>query len=223
MRDAMELFKQEAALIPGNIPSLNYAEKEDGLPYLFGELALRDEIGQIVDTYSIRIEPAPAYPFQFPYVYETGNRIPNNIDWHVFADGHCCIKSLPEELLLCKTGITLDWFIERQIVPYFFNQKYREIHGFFLHERSHGLKGNIEFFEDILRTRNPVKIVEWLEFIKKRDEPIRVSDCFCGSGIKYRKCHREAYRTLSKFTNQELEYYAGRVSLTIPSFFPRAT
>lgn len=159
-----------------------------------------------VVSYFIRIETTIDYPFGFPYVYETEGRIPHNIDWHVFPNGHCCIKSIPEEALLCKQGITLLWFIEQQIKPYFFNQKFREIHGYFLNERSHGREGNIKYFEDVFRTKDLTIIAKGLLFIKGRNEPERVSKCFCGSGLKYRKCHREAFRLLSLFTDEELMF-----------------
>jgi hypothetical protein len=207
MDNSIIQFKQDAISIHEQYPELNYSESEAGFPIITGELILRDTAAIFVDSYSIRIQPTPTYPF----VFETGERIPVNLDWHVFQDGHCCIKSVPEEALLCRKGITLLWFIEQQLKPYFFGQKFREIHGYFLHERSHDLSGTIEFFEDVFETHNLTTIAEGLHFIKKRQEPGRVSDCFCGSGRKYRKCHRTAYRTLSIFTDVELEMYANWV------------
>jgi len=129
----------------------------------------------------------------------------------VYPDGHCCINSIPEEILICRKGINLQCFIEDQIKPYLFNQKYREENGFFLKERPHGNKGNIQFFIDVFKTNDMVPIIQGLNFMRQRKEPNRVSHCFCGSGQKYRKCHREAYRTLSAFTNQELDYFIAMI------------
>lgn len=208
MHKGILYFKNEALEIQKHFPELAYSESSEGSPYISGKLLLRDATGVCVDSYSIRIEPTVGYPFAFPHVYETGSRIPANIDWHVFPDGHFCIKSIPEETLLCKQGITLLWFIKQELEPYFFNQKYREIHGYFLNERPHGVYGNIQYFEEVFRSKDLALIARALLFIKRRNEPDRVSSCFCGSGIKYRKCHRDAFRLLSKFSDEELELYA---------------
>ncbi len=208
----IEAFKSEALLIKDQFPELIYQEKDDGKPFLSGSLILKDDQGTAIDEYLIKIEYTSGYPFEFPHVYETGGRIPINIDWHVFLDGHCCIASIPEESLLCKKGITLYWFIEHQVKPYFFNQKYREIHGYFLHERSHGLEGNLEFFREAFGTDRLSIIAKGLVLIKSRREPNRVSICYCGTGIKYRKCHREAFRKFSALSDEELDFFVKMVT-----------
>lgn len=208
MHNGALAFKLDVEQICDQLTNLKYVEDENGLPNLSGFLILNDTIGQEVDTYHIKIIPTTKYPFEFPYVFETGGRIPINIEWHVFTDGHCCLKSQPEEMLLCKKAINLPWFIEEQIKPYFFNQKFRELNGYFLQEHSHGPKGNIEFFEDVFKTKDIKLIARGLLYIKRRMEPNRTNDCFCGSGLKYRKCHKEAYRKLSPFTDEELSMFA---------------
>ncbi|PKK36814.1 hypothetical protein BWI96_10615 [Siphonobacter sp. SORGH_AS_0500] len=207
-RGAKEFIEEAQSLVDQN-PCLFIAKDEHGLPSLCGELLLDDEEGIPFDSYHVKIEFVSNYPFEFPKVFETGNRIPKNIDWHIFeSDGHCCIKSMPEESLLCKRGITLEWFIKTQVKPYFYNQKYREIHGFFLKERSHGINGNNEFFKEIFRTENLQTIAKGLIYIKTRQKPNRVDACFCGSKLKFRKCHRDTYRLLLNLSDEELIYYA---------------
>jgi len=208
-------FALESENVSVLFPGLYRVQNGEGNAYVAGELRLTDESGLYIDSYSIKIESTDLYPFRFPHVFETGDRIPINVDWHVFQDGHCCIKSIPEEILLCKNGITLPWFIETQVKPYFFNQKYREIHGFFLRERAHGQRGIIEFFEETFGTTNLNEVIYGLQLVKSRNEPNRVSHCFCGSGLKYRKCHRTAYRLMSQFTNEELDYFIGLAKQSI--------
>ncbi|MDR6571352.1 SEC-C metal-binding domain-containing protein [Chitinophaga ginsengisegetis] len=207
MNNGIAIFKQEAIAINKEFPDLQYSEGENGIPLVTGTLKLIDPKGTLLDNYEIRICPTDHYPLRFPHVFEVGNRLPANIDWHVFLDGHCCIKSIPEEILICRNGITLASFIKNEVIPYFFNQKFRELNGYFLNERSHGTQGNIEFFEDVFKTTSYTEIAKGLIYISQRKEPSRVSECFCGSGNKYRKCHREALRILSQFTNEELDYY----------------
>lgn len=205
MNDWDQRFKDEAIYIHEHFPDLKYYETQENGPVVLGDIILADRDGMPIDKYQVRIVPSINYPATFPLVFETGGRIPINIDWHVYSDGHCCIKTLAEELLICKKGINLKDFIEKHVVPYFFNQKHRELHGYFLQEYSHGHKGIIEFFEDQFNTKNINLILNGLIFIKSRREPNRVEDCFCGSGRKYRKCHRDTYRILKEFNNDQLD------------------
>ena len=179
-----------------------YSEGEHGVPEISGSLILTDDQGEQIDTYQIRVVCSHDYPMSFPLVYETGGRIPLNIDWHVYPDGHACICTQPEEYIVCNSGITLPSFIDHQIKPYLFNQKYREMHGFFLQERSHGRQGNIQFLKEIFKTNNLRLITKWLFYIQSSPEPNRVHDCFCGSRIKYRRCHRDVFRLLKPLSKQ---------------------
>lgn len=98
-------------------------------------------------------------------------------------------------------------FIEKEVTPYFFNQLYREKHGYFLQERSHGMLGHLEFFFDAFRTTDIPKLYQLMSFVNKRIEPGRTEKCFCGSGEKYRRCHREAYRKVAQLSEPELSFF----------------
>ncbi len=209
MKSKYSHFEYEAQNIHEHFPELKYTKDQSGQACVTGDIVLTDQQGAIVDRYSVQILSSDDYPRNFPLVFEIGGRIPRNVDWHIFPEsGRCCICTLPEEMLLCKKGITLISFIENQVRPYFFAQKFREMEGYFLNERSHGNQGIVEFFEEIFKTKDLNTIIRGLIFIKQRKEPTRRDSCFCGSGIKYRKCHREAFRHLSEFTDIELEKFA---------------
>jgi len=185
---------------------------EDNCPVLFGTLNLTDINGVYQDSYKIKIKPKDNYPLTFPYVFEVEGRIPKNFDWHIFeAEGNFCIASQPEEILICKKGLTLIDFIENQIKPYLFNQTFRREHGYFLNERSHGDKGWIEFFEDELKTDSINNIIFVLESVLKREIPDRRSYCFCESGKKFRNCHKEAYNKLFAFDDLQLNWFISKL------------
>ncbi|GAB2562164.1 SEC-C metal-binding domain-containing protein [Spirosoma aerophilum] len=208
MASGIELFRQESININDHFPSLNYSEEENGLPFIYGNIPLHDTEGELIDNYSVKIVPTDEYPSKLPFVFETGGRIPINIDWHVFSDGHCCLMPFPQETLTCKKGIKLANFIEKEVVPYFYNQKHRELYGYFLKERSHGNKGHTEFFQDKFNSTDPMLIAKGLRYIAQHKEPKNTDKCFCGSGSKYGKCHRQVFRELSLFSEQELLIYA---------------
>jgi len=207
MSSGLDLFHTEASTAKDLLAELYGLVLQEDPLRLEGFIPLVDEEGIIIDTYAISIVPSDNYPNSFPYVHETAGRLPHNIDWHIFPDGHFCIKASPEEQLICINGITLLSFIQGQVVPYLFNQNFREKFGYFLKERSHGIKGNLEFFKEIFSTNDLLKIRKYLMFILKRSKPTRVELCFCGSRIKYRKCHRDAYQMLSPLPDRTIAMY----------------
>lgn len=215
MSEGLIQFKKEAKNINEHFTELSYNEDEKGLCEIIGSLGLKDDTGVLIDSYSIKIVPREKYPYRFPLVFETGGRLPINIDWHIFPDGHCCIKTVPEEIMLCKKGITLQGFIKEQVLPYFFNQKHRELHGYFMQERSHGMRGNLEFFKEHFNTQDENLVLKLLLEIQKVGEQKSNSKCLCGSGRKFKKCHRRIIRSTRAFSKGEISYFIASVKACI--------
>jgi hypothetical protein len=205
--DGYTLFEEQVTAAIEKYKELSF-KKDAGIPCVFGSLALTDEYGAIEDTYQIEIKAVPDYPNSFPLVFETGGRIPRNVDWHIFEDtGNCCIASPPEEIIICNSGLTLLSFIDNQVKNYFYSQIFRNQNGYFLKERSHGNKGWIEFFEETFMTNNIFNIEFGLNQIIEGKRIDRVSKCFCGSGKKYRKCHKKSYDILSKLSLDTIKLF----------------
>ncbi|MDR6940846.1 hypothetical protein J2W55_000674 [Mucilaginibacter pocheonensis] len=137
------------------IPAGNRHELSAGTNYTqrtLPDIAAEDINGEILDTYQLEIHSTDQYPSVFPWVFETGGKLPVNIDWHVYDDtGRCCIKVPPEEEVICKKGITLHAFIKDELTPYLFNQTFRRENGYYINERSHGVKGLIEYYCEKLK------------------------------------------------------------------------
>ncbi len=208
----MDLFVSELDEIVSHYPGLKIVKNELEV-FLSGEIDIYDEDNCFLDSYKVEIYPSANYPFKFPIVFEVASKIPKNVDWHIYEDkGNCCIKVMPEETIICSDGITLKQFIEQQLKPYLFNQTFRRENGYFINERSHGIKGSIEYFGDVLATSDIKKIEYLLGYILFKDEPNRVANCFCGSGKKYRKCHRESYKLFSKIERDDLLSYLYAIS-----------
>ncbi len=198
------IFEEQVTAVIEKYKELSF-KIDDGIPCVFGLINLIDEKGNIEDTYKIEIKAVINYPYSFPLLFETGGRIPRNVDWHIFeVTGNCCIASPPEEFIICNSGLTLISFIENQVKNYFYSQIFRNQNGYFLKERSHGSKGWIEFFEETFMTNNIFNIEFGLNQIVEGKKIDRVSDCFCGSGKKYRKCHKKSYDVLSKLTDDNV-------------------
>lgn len=197
-------FAEEALEATSSFPDLQLCIREDSLPYLIGNLVLVDENNVMYDKYSIRIEYPNDYPNSFPLVYETNQRLPHNIDWHIYVDGHFCICTPIEEYIYCAKGITLTSFIQKQVLPYLHNQSFREKEGYFLNERSHGSMGILESLYDILHINDLTKVYSTLIHIYRNSKPLRTSKCFCGSDRKYRYCHKKEYEALKSIGQERL-------------------
>lgn len=205
LNSSRKLFNDQWDSISGKYVGLKI-ESHNSTPILSGTIDLVGLDGITDDQYKIEIHWRELYPFQFPLVYETGGRIPKNIDWHIYQEGgNCCIKARPEERLICRKGITLDTFITEQVIPYFYNQTFRRQNGYFYKERKHGEVGNLEFYFEKLRTND----IDFVELCLKQTTDFKgyksTKKCFCGSNRKYKKCHRSRVRQLSQLGRSYIE------------------
>ncbi len=127
--DGYKIFEEQATDVIEKYRELSFEIKE-GVPCIFGSINLTDEDGNIEDTYQIEIKAVIDYPSCFPLLFETGGRIPKNVDWHIFEkNGNCCITSPPEEFIICNSGLNLLQFFENQVVNYFYSQIFRNQNG----------------------------------------------------------------------------------------------
>lgn len=209
--NAYHNFCSQAPACQTAFPGL-HLQTDGEVPALSGEITLIDEQGNILDTYQIRIQVTKDFPMSFPLVFETGGQIPRNYDWHVYeTDGHCCLKTLPEEIIACRKGITLNSFIKDEVLPYFFSQTFRRINGYFLQERAHSNQGWIEYFQEVFDTNNDHLIHHGLTLLARGQRPSRTAGCFCGSGQKFRKCHRDSFDQLSLLEPEEIRQILNRL------------
>lgn len=204
-------FLSQAADCQAAFPGL-HLQIDGEVPALSGTIALQDEQGNTLDTYQISIQASSDFPMSFPLVFETAGQIPRNYDWHVYeTDGHCCLKTLPEEIIACRKGMTLRSFVQDEVFPYFFSQTFRRINGYFLQERAHSNRGWLEYFQEVFRTANDQLIVQGLTLLARGQRPSRTEDCFCGSGQKFRKCHRNSLDELSLLQPEEIRQILSRL------------
>jgi hypothetical protein len=198
------LFREHARMAMLDQPGLVFLEEAQ--PVLAGTVQLRDEAGGPVDAYDVRIQYMPGYPEVFPYVFETGGQIPVHVDWHVYeSDGHLCLCTTTDEYIKAADGLALAPFIKKELEPYLYNQTHRRLTGFFLQEMAHGEQGELATLKTLLKTPL-LGNVRWILLkITAGFRQERTSVCFCGSGQKYRYCHRDAVDQLKKVRTDRLQ------------------
>lgn len=212
-----DLFVEQLAKAEECYPKLK--RKMIGETYILaGELDIKDANGKFWESYQVEISYEQGFPFCFPSLYETGGKIPKIGDWHIYEDTlSCCVKVKPAEIIRCLNGITLLEYIKEEALPYLFNQTHRRLEGYYVNgEYSHGVGGLYEFYSEELKTGDDIeKTLKLIHFIAKNPMPNRTSLCFCGSGVKFRNCHRVAFKKLKQISEiilLEHVYNIGKVA-----------
>lgn len=210
-----ELFVEQLAEAENAYPKLR-RKLTDSRYVLAGDLDVIDEAGKLWETYQIEIHYTNGFPRRFPWLYETGSKIPKIADWHVYEDTlTCCVKVEPAEIIRCLKGITITEYIKEEALPYFFNQTHRKIEGYYVNgEYGHGLAGICQFYSEELKTGNDLReMLRLMHFIATHVKPERTSLCFCGSRIKFRHCHRNAYDKLKVIGDDNLRQHIYRIGI----------
>jgi hypothetical protein len=78
------------------------------------------------------------------------------------------------------------------VVPFFASQKLIELgQGKGIGEYSHFGSGIIEYYQDKFNTSDIKIILKSLYILANKETCNRNQKCFCGSGIKFKRCHKK--------------------------------
>ena len=172
---------------------------KDGEEYLKGILPVPNDEGEVIGNFLIEIRNHEKFPFAFPYLFEIGGQIPNEAEWHKYSNQSCCLTVPAEEILLCKNGITIEWFVKFQVIPYLANYLHRIATGKYKNgDFAHGIRGHYQFYERLFETSDSKKWIEYFHFafgIKKHGLQ-RNQKCMCGSDKKFKNCHANIFLKL---------------------------
>ena len=190
-------------------PNLSIIEV-DSKKVLKGILDIPNDDKIIVGSYLIEIHFADGFPFRFPKLFEKGGAIINDIDWHKYPDESCCITVLPDEIVKCKHGISVLEFIEKYCFSFLANHKHRILEGHYLNgEYAHGLSGFIQFYSVLLKTTDTSIWKEYYKHVFR--QVIFLTDrnglCFCGSQLKFKKCHKIIFDTMRDIGQREMFHH----------------
>lgn len=193
-----QLFCSQLRNVVTQFPNLRIKEI-NGVQYLKGILDIPNDEGDIVGSFLIELHFSKGFPYRFPILLETGGVIPNEADWHKYQNSACCITVGAEEILFCKNGLSLNDFIEKHAIAFFANFIYRKVNGVYKNgEYGHWMLGPKQFYTELLKTEEQ-KV--WLLYFDNVFEGLKYNHernhhCFCGSGKKFKSCHRIIFNTL---------------------------
>jgi hypothetical protein len=143
-----------------------------------------------ITAFDIRIVTGNRYPVQEPKVFETEGRIPRTPDRHINDEGDCCV-TVWEEWLIISGDASFAAFLNGPLREFFLAQYWFEKSGKWpFGERSHGEKGLVEAYADVLGISHKKQDVTYHLRLLSQDWPKGHWLCPCGSGQRLRNCHK---------------------------------
>ncbi len=197
MSNSYIIFENQLASAYLDFPNLRIKVK-DGKKILKGIIDIENSEHKVVQSFLIEIHCSKGFPYRFPILFEVGNDIPCDVDWHKYSDNSCCITVQPDEILQCKNGITISQFIKNNVIPYFANQYYKKITGNYKDEFPHGKEGLIKYYSELMKTMDKNKWIKYVNYTFDI-EKIKIGRndlCFCGSSVKFKKCHNLVFEKI---------------------------
>ena len=168
-----------------------------------GIMWLHTELGFTVD-----LEVPPNYPQGVPKLWCNPQEIPWEADRHVFQNGLACLCISSEYRMHWPPGSDLADFLETLVRPYLVGQAYYQDHGQWPlgHERSHGPRGIVEAYRDMLAPLDIVTqpvIENFVRLLARPKHPKGHEPCPCGRGQRLRNCHRPLLMSLRGMIDPE--------------------
>lgn len=193
--NAKLLIKQAKQWVKGN-PTFVYDPDSSSLEGLYE--FRHPETQEFIDGYYIKVVLYKrSLSTSFPYVFETKGRIAWELDKHMYSDGRMCLTTKLIQYHACRKGMDFSTFMEAVVRPFLATHlllEMGEIDSFPQGEYSHGGKGIIEGYRDHIGVEDPHRIIEILNTTRTKQQPNQ--PCFCGSGIKHKKCCRSILRRI---------------------------
>jgi hypothetical protein len=169
-------------------PCLTYSEK---LRCLKGTIRVNHQaLGEhLVDDFPIKILLPAEYSATVPSVFAPGYEMPEKFAHIFIKDSRLCLGTEADQRFFLLEGHTLNEWLDRYVVPYFFTVEYFRKYGVCpFGERNHGLRGILEYYQELFNAESFEETLQLMNFIAARSYRGHVL-CPCNSGKRVRNCH----------------------------------
>lgn len=204
------VFEQELELFLTQHPTMSLVPSRYNSIIIEGDFAFSasDPLYNFVeDSFRIRIEIPRAFPSEVPKVTEIGDKIPHNIDFHVFPNGTLCLGS-PIRLRKClNENPTLQGFIEKSLIPFLYamSKHLRTGERFVFGELTHGVEGLLDDYRDVFHVETNKQVIQILELLSVKKRESNKKKCPCGCGKRVAKCSfKEKLNLLRNITSRSV-------------------
>lgn len=195
---APELSEQLAK----RFPDLGIDSRTDGL-WLRGSFPVWSDT-EILDRFLIEVCFPPEFPTKLPMLREVGGRIPWTLDRHIYPSSGVACLFVPEEwFFFPEEQRTILGFLDGPVRNFFLGQSLVERGDPWpFGERSHGAKGLVESYGEILRLQDfgngSGATLRHLLVLLSKDRIKGHWPCPCGSASPLRRCHLREVRGLQE-------------------------
>ncbi|MEZ5736675.1 MAG: SEC-C domain-containing protein [Novosphingobium sp.] len=206
----VDLFDEIKELLKRYQPHLKADVSGDRI--LVHGIFLCESVLGIFDAFDIEVIIFPEFPLTEPLVRETGGRIPRVVDRHISANGSCCIEVWEYWLWKCEQP-NFENFLLGPLRSFFVSQWHFEKYGDWpFGERSHYHAGMREAYSEMFDVPVDADFLRLVEIL--RGGPIKGHHpCPCGSGRRFRDCHRDHLNALrDQLLPQVIEQMWSRLS-----------
>ncbi len=172
---------------------LRYDGKVNDSYKFSGNFFLKDDKGELIESFGIILLFPKAYPNAFPIVFSTDGKIERIDDFHISKEGAICVEHTYVANKLASSGFRLYDFIDYYLPKYFSWVLLKQsgvTQG--LEEWGHQDAGTIQIYESLLHNTDRKVIKKFLENYLSATKIGRNSKCYCGNGKKLKHCHYEA-------------------------------
>lgn len=183
---------------------LKYKKIQQDYYKIYGELEFKTAAPEIIrGKYQIEILVTKKFPNILPIVKETAGDVPKF--FHKNTEEILCLGVETEQKIFLQKTPNLLKFVNAFVIPYFYSfkiwQKTGEIP---FGERSHEIKGILEFYREYLCIDNIQNIMDVLLYAHRNKRIELHKHCPCGSGKNINECyHYYQLKELSKIDIKE--------------------
>lgn len=203
--DLLLLDLREAEI---NYPGLKIVNEPGGIK-LKGVLELlHPEYFVAYDTFNVELYFPEDFPYCFPKVIETDEKIERCANRHVNVQDNntLCLTVEPEERLLCINGISTTKFINCVLLPRLCEEHEVNNGGKYSHEFDHKEIGYWQYYERKLGVSDKDTILTILQQLIDHNLPKGFNLCYCGSGEKFKNCHRDFLYIFNKLGTRYIKF-----------------
>lgn len=171
---------------------LRFDGKANAFYRFSGNFFLKDDKGELIESFGIILLLPKAYPNAFPIVFSTDGKIEKQDDFHISKEGAICVEHTYVANELISRGLRLYDFIGYYLPKYFSWVLLKQsgvTEG--LEEWDHQDNGTVQVYETLLNTNNRKEIKKFLENYLIVTKTRRNDKCYCGNNKKLKNCHYE--------------------------------
>jgi len=180
-------------------PNLYLAEETNEEFIISGSLRVNKIFNDFhVDKeYEVSLYIPKCLPQQLPYVYETSGKVSDSYS-HKYTDQKLCLGTDIEIFIDFSDGMSITKWVNNYVISYFFSYEYFiRFCEYPFEERSHGISGPLEFYQEYFELTCLSDTLDFLKKIHNKSYRGHLS-CPCNSGKKTRECHGEKLLRLYK-------------------------